>query len=97
MILYSSGRNYKLVYISDSQRLILKSEITDLGYANYLFDKFLKDFNIKKFNNLKSNTEIVEKLLVMLECMSVKCSYKYETNEVSEDIIKLKELVVLIG
>lgn len=47
LTLYLGQRKYDLRYISDNQTISLKSGIDDEGYANYLFDKFATDLNIK--------------------------------------------------
>lgn len=46
--LYTSAGKYNLKYETGNQKINLKSNIEDKGYANYLFDKFLEDLHMKE-------------------------------------------------
>lgn len=43
LILQSSGRKYDLVYKTEGQRIHIKSNMEDEGYAMYMFNLFKRD------------------------------------------------------
>lgn len=40
-------QKYKLEYKNNNQEIVLKSNIEDREYANYLYDMFLNDLSLK--------------------------------------------------
>lgn len=47
LCLYRSRGEYKIRYENRNQNTTFKSKITDIGYANYLFDMFAKDLHME--------------------------------------------------
>lgn len=46
LVLYTSGRKYDLVYESEGQRIHIKSNMEEVGYAKYMFNLFKKDLGL---------------------------------------------------
>lgn len=46
--MYQSRGTYSIKYEHENQEVKLKSNITDIGYANYLFDMFVEDLHMKE-------------------------------------------------
>ena len=100
LLSYWNGK-YSVSYQHGTQKYIIKSDIDDEGYANYIFDQLYEDiFKNEFFNNNKQTINDIEKSIktlesdfkIMIDVLSDTDSICTLVNNINmkEDINKLK-------
>ena len=103
LLSYWNGK-YSVSYQHGTQKYIIKSDIDDEGYANYIFDQLYEDiFKNEFFNNNKQTINDIEKGIkalesdfkIMIDMLSDTDSICTLVNNINmkENIDKLKRLV----
>ena len=103
LLSYWNGK-YSVSYQHGTQKYILKNNIDDEGYANYIFDQLYEDiFKNEFFNNNKQTINDIEKSIktlesdfkIMIDMLSDTDSICTLVNNINmkENIDKLKQLV----
>ena len=103
LLSYWNGK-YSVSYQHGTQKYIIKNDIDDEGYANYIFDQLYEDiFKNEFFNNNKQTIDDIEKSIktlesdfkIMIDVLSDTDSICTLVNNINmkEDINKLKRLV----
>ena len=106
LLSYWNGK-YSVSYQHGTQKYIIKNDIDDEGYANYIFDQLYEDiFKNEFFNNNQQTINDIEKIIVDIKSYvgvlyddlsyystnSNKC-YKPIHVPIYESLDKLKQLV----
>ena len=103
LLSYWNGK-YSVSYQHGTQKYIIKNDIDDEGYANYIFDQLYEDiFKNEFFNNNKQTINDIEKSIktlesdfkIMINMLSDTDSIHTLVNNINmkENIDKLKRLV----
>lgn len=103
LLSYWNGK-YSVSYQHGTQKYIIKNDIDDEGYANYIFDQLYEDiFKNEFFNNNKQTINDIKKSIktlesdfkIMIDVLSDTDSICTLVNNINmkEDINKLKRLV----
>ena len=103
LLSYWNGK-YSVSYQHGTQKYIIKNNIDDEGYANYIFDQLYEDiFKNEFFNNNKQTINDIEKSIktlesdfkIMIDMLSDTDSICTLVNNINmkENIDKLKQLV----
>ena len=103
LLSYWNGK-YSVSYQHGTQKYIIKSDIDDEGYANYIFDQLYEDiFKNEFFNNNKQTINDIKKSIktlesdfkIMIDMLSDTDSICTLVNNINmkENIDKLKRLV----
>ena len=103
LLSYWNGK-YSVSYQHGTQKYIIKNDIDDEGYANYIFDQLYEDiFKNEFFNNNKQTINDIEKSIKTLESdFKIMINMLSDTDSIhtlvsninmKENIDKLKRLV----
>lgn len=91
----TSCGKYCIKYKSGNQRTDFKNNITDEGYANYLFDMYLNDMNMNEDRiDLKKEIHCIDVKINSLEKYLRKDYLRYKMNGLEKEKQKIKSCML---